>query len=48
MKRSSFTFSPDYARASLVETANGQQAILGTFLLAITIATTLFGAIWYA
>jgi len=48
MKRCNFTLSPDYARDSLVETVNGQQAILGTLLLAITIATALSGAIWYA
>jgi hypothetical protein len=48
MKQSNFTLSPDYSRGSLVETVNAQQAILGTFLLAITIATALCGAIWYA
>jgi hypothetical protein len=48
MKRSSATFSPDFSRGGLVKTVDVQQAMLGTFLLAITIATALFGAIWYA
>jgi hypothetical protein len=47
MKRCCFSLSPAYSAHGAAAAAKPQQALLGTFLFAITIATALTGAIWF-
>jgi hypothetical protein len=46
MKRNCFTLSPNYSRGQSVGVIDGREELVGTFLLAITVATLLSGAIW--
>jgi hypothetical protein len=47
MKRSCFSLSPDFSADNAPVARQAQDAMVGTFLLAITVAVALFGTIWF-